>query len=120
MSKRFVNLTFAVADGVTTQERTQLSPYSYQIFPKSVSALKGNILGSERGISLTAGRGKHYLYFKDGTKVEWMLISPEAHAAIRNGAAVTIDGLEVEEQAAAPAEAPKAKGKKAKQAVAAE
>lgn len=119
MSKRFVNLTFAVANGVTTTEQQQLSPYSYQVFPKSASSLKGTILGTERPISLTAGRGKHYLYFRNEGKVEWLLISADAHAAIRNGADVTIVAIESEATEQPAAEAPVTKkGKKAEKAAA--
>lgn len=70
---------------------SELSPYSYQHFPKTPSALKATVLGAaDQRISLTKGRGRHYLYFRKDSRVEWCAITAEAHKAIGAGAATAI------------------------------
>jgi hypothetical protein len=79
-----------------------VSPYSYQVFPKSPSGLKGTILGEERAVSLTSGRGKFYLYFRDGKRVEWFALTRAEFDAIAEGKSVNL--TKVEEPATADAE----------------
>lgn len=101
-----VTITLKTPNGDRTEEQ-QLSPYSYQHYPKTPSALKGNILGTaDTGVALTKGRGHHYLYFKHEGRVEWCAITPEAFKLIAGGAALTVTEVKPAEQPAAPAEQP--------------
>jgi hypothetical protein len=80
-----------------TGDRTcdvQVSPYSYQHYPKTPSVLKASILGdADTPIALTKGRGRHYLYFKHQGRVEWFGITADAFKLIAGGAEVTVTAV---------------------------
>jgi hypothetical protein len=102
-SKVLVNILYAYGDGQRSEQQ-QLSPYSYQIYPKQRKVANvvqpdhtGHVMGADdTPIRLTAGRGRHYLYFMKDKRVEWVLISKEAHQVIGQGGAFRVEPAESE------------------------
>lgn len=108
-----ITLNFVV-NGINTEEpSTKLSPYSYQHYPKTAPRVKGNVAGeNDVEVVLTAGRGRHYAYFKKSGRVEWFAISKGAFDAIKAGAsfsAVVTDVTDAPAGEAKPKAAKKAK-----------
>jgi hypothetical protein len=88
----------------------ELSPYSYQFFPKASPSVTDE---SGRAYALTKGKGKFYAYFRDAGKVEWFATTADSDRELRAGKPFSVAVTEVAATTAATAEKP-AKPAKAK------